>query len=98
MSMRILTLATALTLVLAGCATSHGLHPDGQLTDSQNLAIEHSLADVKLTPAAWPTQDWWVDLGDPQLSALIDEALKNNPGLAGAEALAKLAQAQVQGD
>jgi NodT family efflux transporter outer membrane factor (OMF) lipoprotein len=97
MSMRILALATTLTLTLAGCTTSRGLHPDGQLTDSQNLAIEHSLADAKLTPAAWPAQDWWVGLGDPQLSALIDEALKHNPGLAGADALAKLAQAQVQG-
>ncbi|OOG38908.1 efflux transporter outer membrane subunit [Rhodanobacter sp. C05] len=97
MSMRILTLATALTLALAGCASSRGLHPDGQLTDPQNLTMERSLADVKLTPAAWPAQDWWVGLGDPQLSALIDEALKNNPGLAAADAAARLAQAQVQG-
>ncbi|OOG49848.1 efflux transporter outer membrane subunit [Rhodanobacter sp. C01] len=97
MSMRFLTLATALTLALAGCATSRGLHPDNQLTDPQHLATGHTLADVKLTPAAWPTQDWWVGLGDPQLSALIDEALKNNPGLAAADAAARLAQAQVQG-
>jgi len=97
MSMRILTLATTLTLVLAGCASSRGLHPDGQLTDPQHLATERSLAGVQLlTPAAWPAQDWWVGLGDSQLSALIDEALQNNPGLAGADALAKLAQAQVQ--
>jgi NodT family efflux transporter outer membrane factor (OMF) lipoprotein len=97
MSVRILTLATTLTLVLAGCASSRGLHPDGQLTDPQHLATERSLAGVQLTPAAWPAQDWWVGLGDAQLSALIDEALQNNPGLAGADALAKLAQAQVQG-
>jgi NodT family efflux transporter outer membrane factor (OMF) lipoprotein len=97
MSIRILTFAATLTLALAGCATSRGLHPDGQLTDSQNLAIEHSLADVKLTPAAWPAQDWWVGLGDPQLSALINEALKNNPSLAAADAAARLAQAQAQG-
>ena len=97
MSMRNLTLATALTLALAGCATSRGLHPDGRLIDPQNLTMERSLADVKLTPVAWPTQDWWTGMGDPQLSALIDEALKNNPGLAAADAVAKLAQAQVQG-
>ncbi|GAB2540566.1 efflux transporter outer membrane subunit [Rhodanobacter koreensis] len=97
MSVRILSFATALTLALAGCATSRGLHPDGQLTDPQHLAIEHSLAGIQLTPAAWPAQDWWVGLGDPQLSTLIDEALRNNPGLAAADALAKLAQAQVQG-
>ena len=97
MSLRILCVATALTLALAGCASSRGLHPDGQLTDAHDLATQRSLADVQLTPAAWPARDWWNALGDPQLSALIDEALKNNPGLAGADALAKLAQAQVQG-
>ncbi|WP_449426969.1 efflux transporter outer membrane subunit [Rhodanobacter umsongensis] len=97
MSLRILCVATALTLALAGCASSRGLHPDGQLTDAHDLATQRSLADVQLMPAAWPARDWWNALGDPQLSALIDEALKNNPGLAGADALAKLAQAQVQG-
>lgn len=97
MSLRTLSLVTVITLTLAGCATSRGMHPDGQLTDAHDLAIRHSLAGVQLTPAAWPAQDWWVALGDPQLSALIDEALKNNPGLASADALAKLAQAQVQG-
>lgn len=97
MSLRVLFLATVLTLALAGCTTSRGLRPDGQLTDSQHLAIGHSLVGIQLTPAAWPAQDWWVGLGDPQLSALIDEALKNNPGLAATDALAKQAQAQVQG-
>jgi NodT family efflux transporter outer membrane factor (OMF) lipoprotein len=97
MSSRTLAVTIALTLALAGCASSRGLRPDGQLADPQQLATERSLADVKLTPAAWPAQDWWVGLGDPQLSALIDEALKNNPGLAAADAAARLAQAQVQG-
>ncbi|MGH8160357.1 MAG: efflux transporter outer membrane subunit [Rhodanobacter sp.] len=97
MSLRTLSLATALTLALAGCASSRGLHPDGQPTDPQHLAIAHSLVGIQLTPAAWPAQDWWVGLGDPQLSALISEALKNNPGLTAADALAKQAQAQVQG-
>ena len=97
MSFRTLSLATALALALAGCTTSRGLHPDGQLTDPQHLATAQSLAGIQLTPAAWPAQDWWIGLGDPQLSVLIDEALKNNPGLAAADALTKLAQAQVQG-
>jgi len=97
MSFRTLSLATALTLALTACVTSRGLHPDGQLMDANTLAIKHSLADVPLTPAAWPAQDWWTALGDPQLSALVSEALQNNPGLAAADALAKQAQAQVQG-
>ena len=83
-----------LGLSLGGCASSRGLHPSGSLTDPGSLHSEHSLADVPLSPTAWPTQDWWVGLGDPQLSALIDEALKNNPSLAEAEARAKQAQAR----
>lgn len=96
MSVRTLTVTLALTFALAGCVTSRGLHPDGQLTDPHSLASERSLAGIPLTPAAWPMQDWWAALDDPQLSALIGEALKNNPGLATADALAKQAQAQVE--
>ena len=96
MSIRTLAIMTALTFALTGCVTSRGLHPDGQLTDPRHLAVENSLAGIPLSPAAWPTQDWWTALGDPSLSALIAEALKNNPSLATADALAKQAQAQVE--
>lgn len=95
MRLHLLAAATALTLALAGCASSGGLHPDGTALDASSLKASHSLAGVSLSPAAWPTADWWTALGDPQLNALIDEALKNNPGLAVADARARAAQAQV---
>ena len=81
--MRSLTLpaAIALSLVLVGCTTSRGLHTTGTMTDPGTLKSERSLADVQLSPTAWPAQDWWVSYGDPQLTALIEEALKNNPSL-----------------
>ncbi|ULU23867.1 efflux transporter outer membrane subunit [Dyella terrae] len=85
--------AIALSLVLAGCATSRGLHTTGTMTDPGNLKSERSLADVQLSPTAWPKQDWWVGYGDPQLTALIEEALKNNPSLDQAQARARQAQA-----
>lgn len=84
-----------LALALAGCASSSGLHPEGTPTDPSSLKAERSLAGVTLSPAAWPTQDWWSGLGDPQLSDLIGEALKDNPGLAVADARAREAQAEV---
>jgi NodT family efflux transporter outer membrane factor (OMF) lipoprotein len=93
MRLHLLAAATALTVALAGCASSGGLHPDGSSLDPSSLKAERSLAGVAISPAAWPTQDWWSGLGDPQLAALIDEALKDNPGLAAADARARQAQA-----
>jgi len=89
--------AAALSLALAACATSRGLHTTGNLTDPGSLAAERSLADVQLSPTAWPAQDWWVSYGDAQLTALIEEALKNNPSLEQAQARARQAQAVADG-
>ena len=41
----------------------------------------------------WPTAAWWKALGDPQLDALIDEALNDSPTLAEAAARVRTAQA-----
>ena len=82
-------------IALAGCASTGGLHTDGVPTDAATLHGDRSFAKVKTTPAAWPASDWWTQLGDAQLDALIAEALKDNPDLAGADARAKDAQSQV---
>ncbi|WP_430391924.1 efflux transporter outer membrane subunit [Dyella sp. 20L07] len=95
MRLQLLAAATGLTLALAGCASSGGLHPVGSLIDSLSLKSDRSLSSVKVSPAAWPAEDWWTGLGDPQLSALISEALKDNPNLAVADARARQAQAEV---
>ena len=84
-----LALATAL---LASCASTGGLAPQAQPTDADTLAAGRSLAAADA--AAFPAQDWWQSLGDPQLGALIDEALQGSPSLAAAEARVRQAQAQ----
>jgi len=94
MRLHFLAAATALTLALAGCASSGGLHPDGTPIDPSTLKADRSLAGVGVSPAAWPATDWWTGLGDPQLDALITEALQNNPGLGVADARARAAQAE----
>jgi NodT family efflux transporter outer membrane factor (OMF) lipoprotein len=94
MRLQILAATTAMTLALAGCVSSGGLHPDGHPLDASSLKAERSLAGLEVTPAAWPNQDWWSGLGDPQLAALIAEALQDNPGLAAADARARQAQAE----
>ena len=89
--------ALALCFVMAGCASSGGLQTTGKLTDARSLKAERSLAHVSLSPTAWPAQDWWMAFGDPQLTALITEALKTNPSLDAAEARARQAQAMADG-
>jgi NodT family efflux transporter outer membrane factor (OMF) lipoprotein len=92
MRLHLLAAASALTLALAGCASSGGLHPDGTPIDPSSLKADRSLGH--LSAAAWPSTDWWSGLGDPQLDALIAEALQNNPGLGVADARARAAQAE----
>jgi len=94
MRLHLLAAATAITLALAGCASSGGLHPEGSLTDPATLKADRSLARLDLSPAQWPQQDWWTGLGDAQLSGLIEEALKDNPNLAIADARLRQAQAE----
>jgi NodT family efflux transporter outer membrane factor (OMF) lipoprotein len=93
MRLHFLAAAIALTLALAGCASSGGLHPDGTPIDPSSLKADRSLGN--LSPAAWPAGDWWTGLGDAQLDALMTEALGDNPGLGIADARARQAQAEV---
>ncbi|HUH30519.1 MAG TPA: efflux transporter outer membrane subunit [Rhodanobacter sp.] len=94
MRLHFLAAATALTFALSACVSSGGLQPHGSLTPADTLHASHSLAGIAASAAAWPTVDWWTGLGDAQLSALIGEALHDNPGLAVADARARDAQAQ----
>ena len=91
----VLLLGLAAMAVLAGCASTRGLHADGQLADAASLHAERSIAKAAITPAAWPASDWWTQLGDAQLDALIAEALNDNPDLASADAGARAAQSQI---
>ncbi|RDS81404.1 efflux transporter outer membrane subunit [Dyella psychrodurans] len=94
MRLHILAAAVGLTFALAGCATSGGLHTNGTSIDPSSLKAERSLANVQVSDAAWPKDDWWTGLGDPQLNTLIAEALHDNPTLAMADARAREAQAE----
>ncbi|RDS79602.1 multidrug RND transporter [Dyella monticola] len=83
----------AACIALAGCAATGGLHTNGKTIDASSLRSDQSFANVPLSPTAWPAQDWWVGFGDPQLTALIEEALQHNPTLDEAQARARQAQA-----
>ena len=81
-------------LVAAGCASTHGLAPQGRMADADALQAQRSLSSVHFSDAAFPAQDWWKALGDPQLDALVEEALQGTPSLDAADARVRQAQAQ----
>lgn len=78
-------LALGMALALSGCAFSD-LQPRSQLL--QPDAASESLAGegMALSPAAWPAQNWWSSYRDPQLDALVHEALADSPTLRSAAA------------
>lgn len=77
---------------LAGCATMPDLGAKPALRDPATLGA------VPAAPEGnWPGDGWWKDYGDPQLSALIEEALAGSPTLAAADARARKAAAYAQG-
>lgn len=92
--MNLLVTALCGALLVGGCASSAGLVPQGQLRDAASLHIDKSLGHAALTPAAWPQARWWASLQDPQLDALIDEALAGSPSIDAADARVRKATAQ----
>ena len=83
--------AFAAAALLAGCAAVPNLGDKPGLRPASSFATDHSFA----APVAdWPQDRWWEAYGDPQLSALIDEALKTSPTLAQAQARLRSAGAQ----
>lgn len=81
-----LALAAAAALVLAACASTAGLVPRATQRDPTQLAAAQTLTVVPTRADGWPAADWWTAFGDPQLNALVDEALADSPTLAQAQA------------
>lgn len=81
-------------LLLTGCASTHGIAPENRMQDADQLGTTRALGQMKMSDAAFPKLDWWRAFGDPQLDALIAEALSDNPSLDAADARARQAIAQ----
>lgn len=86
-------LAASLALaVLAGCADMSGIKTgDAKMRDAQSLGLgtqqsgEQAVRIADIDHNGIDT-DWWLAFGDPQLNALIDQALKGSPNLGVARA------------
>lgn len=71
-------------LALSACAVPPKLGPAPGVRAAPSVASAQSLAE---TPGReWPAANWWQGWGDPQLGALIAEALAGNPDMALANA------------
>jgi NodT family efflux transporter outer membrane factor (OMF) lipoprotein len=77
----------AAALLLAGCASFSGIEPQAKMRASAPAAQTPS----STVPAV--SAQWWHEFGDPQLDALIEEALRGNPTLGVAQARLRRAQA-----
>jgi NodT family efflux transporter outer membrane factor (OMF) lipoprotein len=83
---RLLALGSS-ALLLAGCANYSGILPEAlKFNDS-------SLATRSVSYADWPKENWWRDLQDPVLDALIEQALVDSPSLQLASARLRRASA-----
>ncbi|HEY7638126.1 MAG TPA: efflux transporter outer membrane subunit [Steroidobacteraceae bacterium] len=87
----LLTLAVA--AALSACAALPQSSSRPQPLSAADYASSQSLA---APVGAWPVETWWESYGDPQLNALIAEALAGSPDIAVAQARLRRAQAGAQ--
>jgi NodT family efflux transporter outer membrane factor (OMF) lipoprotein len=82
--------AAAMAVLLTACATPPKPQPRPEPLADSSLG----LSGAQVAPAS---PQWWELFDDAQLDALIGQALRDNPGLAEAQARLRQAQAQLLG-
>jgi NodT family efflux transporter outer membrane factor (OMF) lipoprotein len=87
-----LAAAASSLALLTACAPDIGQL--SQVKPPADYAAQKALGEP--TATAWPAENWWTAYNDPQLTALIEEALKGAPDLRAAQARVRQAQAQTQ--
>ena len=95
-------MAIVTAMLLGGCASFDRSHTRAEVIDGAQLETSTTLDAATATQATgdvWPADAWWKQFNDPQLNALIDEALKDGGviNLRLAEARLRGAQAAARG-
>ena len=85
-------LAALSCLSVTGCMTDRDWHAPRPISPDR-LVAERTLADAQINADAWPDDRWWREFGDPQMDALMSEALAGSPSLQVAQARLREAQA-----
>jgi NodT family efflux transporter outer membrane factor (OMF) lipoprotein len=78
-------LFTIALVLLSGCSFSD-LKPQSKLLEPAGFFEALGQSGLKLSSAAWPSDNWWESFRDPQLNGLVSEALANSPTLRSASA------------
>ena len=91
---RHLLLTAACAVLLSSCASTEGLTAQSHPGDAGALSASRALGKVDVSAIAWPDDHWWTTFGDPQLDALIDQALVASPAIDAADARTRKALAQ----
>ncbi len=76
-------IATLAVLWLGACAHTDGIAPRSTLVDPVQVADGLPTAS---SHAAWPRDDWWTGWQDPQLDALVADAIADSPAIRIAQA------------
>jgi NodT family efflux transporter outer membrane factor (OMF) lipoprotein len=87
MSKRIVALLLS-TALLTGCVSAPSTTPS-------EVALKSETLGLSTAPAPVVADTWWTAFGDPQLNALVEQALAGNPNLAAALARLRAAQSQL---
>ncbi|MYM84788.1 efflux transporter outer membrane subunit [Duganella sp. FT50W] len=72
------SMAMAITLALAGCAS---IAPDTHPLPKRDIASAELSAGIKLAQEGWPEAQWWTAYHDDQLNAIVKQALAGGPSL-----------------
>ena len=87
------TVCLSLFTLLAGCAP---MHDTRQSLTRQTPAAQVDSPLPTAIKNGWPDSQWWKAYHDPQLDALIDNALQHSPDMQVAEQRIQLAEAQAK--
>ncbi|WP_181409718.1 efflux transporter outer membrane subunit [Martelella alba] len=77
---------------LAGGCTTSGEPPAATIKPVSSYQTAQSL---KAGTSVWPGEGWWTQYGDPQLSALIEEGLRDAPDMRAAAARLAIADSGI---
>jgi len=88
--------ALAVTMLASACAQFPDMPQKPSPKDVSSYETTHSFSTAAQAQSTWPIEQWWLRYNDPQLNALIAEALKGEPTLASAQARLHNAEASAQ--
>lgn len=90
-TVRVASAFLALSIIMAGCASTRGIAPQQAALDPSSLDAGAAVRAAGRS-ARWPEADWWRAYGDAQLDSLVTAAIADNPTLAAADARVREAE------